>query len=127
MNPLLILPISIGIFWMVHATLHLLGRKESRYTFWLLIIGLLVATGVFFLMAYTAEPPVASRWVLGHVNDGGFVAILLFLECLALWFILGLLELILRSISPQIRPPVGTARDWRCASSLGDTGSSDNV
>ena len=99
MNPLYLLPLCVGIFWMMHATLRLSGRKEAKYTAWVLLAGLPVMAIAFFLSAMAADKPDPSMWASGDVGDGGFGAMLFTMECLGLWILAGSAEIALALIS----------------------------
>lgn len=98
MNPIYLLPLCIGIFWLLHACLRLLGRKEAKYTAWLLLAGLPCMAIAFFLSALAAEEPDPSI-LLGD----GFLPMLFAIECLILWGIAVFAEAILALISSSRR------------------------
>jgi hypothetical protein len=101
MNPFSLLPLCTAVVLVFHVYLHLSARKESRYSFWLLLAGLPALAVAFFLSAVLTKDPDPSRRALGHVGDGGFVAMVLSLECLGLWIVVGFVELALRFIAPR--------------------------
>ena len=70
MNPFCLLPICVGIFWLLHASLRILGREEAKYTAWLLLAGLPVMAVAFFLTGMAAEDPNPSRSSSGIAGGG---------------------------------------------------------
>ncbi|MFC8302924.1 hypothetical protein ACFUCV_04470 [Specibacter sp. NPDC057265] len=98
MSPIYLLPLCVGVFWLLHACLRLLGHKTARYTAWLLLAGLPVMAIAFFLSSMAAEEPDPSV-LLGD----GFLPMLFAMECLFLWSVAGLAETILFLISSSRR------------------------
>ncbi len=98
MSPIYLLPLCVGIFWLLHACLRLLGHKIAKYTVWLLLAGLPVMATVFFLSSMAAKEPDPSI-LLGN----GFLPMLFAMECLFLWSVAGLAETILFLISSSRR------------------------
>ena len=102
MNPFCLLPICVGIFWLLHASLRILGRKEAKYTAWLLLAGLPVMAVAFFLTGMAAEDPNPSRSSSG-IAGGGLAEAILFVECVLLWAVVGFAETILLLITSSRR------------------------
>lgn len=98
MSPFYQLPLYVGIFWLLHACLRLLGRKEAKYTAWLLLAGLPVMAIVFFLTGMAANETDSSGSSSG-LAGGGIVEAMFFVECLILWGVAGFAETILVLIS----------------------------
>lgn len=97
MSPFYQLPLYVGVFWLLHACLRLLGRKEAKYTAWLLLAGLPVMAIVFFLTGMAADEPDSSG--SSGLAGGGIVEAMFFVECLILWGVAGFAETILVLIS----------------------------
>lgn len=107
MNPFCLLPICVGIFWLLHASLRILGRKEAKYTAWLLLAGLPVMAVAFFLTGMADEDPNPSRSSSG-IAGGGLAEMMLFVECVLLWAVAGFAETILVLISSSKSDKVTT-------------------
>jgi len=98
MSPIYLLPLCVGVFWLLHASLRILGRKEAKYTAWLLLAGLPVMAIAFFLTSMAAEEPDPSI-----LFGDGFLPMLFAMECLILWAVAGFAETILLLIASSRR------------------------
>lgn len=87
MSLIYLLPLCVGLFWVLHACLRLLGRKMAKYTSWLLLAGLPIMAIAFFLSSMAAEEPDPSI-LIGDV----FLPMLFAMECLFLWPVAGIAE-----------------------------------
>ncbi|PYI37540.1 hypothetical protein CVS30_14800 [Arthrobacter psychrolactophilus] len=64
------LTLSVGVFWLLHASLRVHSRKEAKYTAWLLLAGLPVMAIAFswrewLLRILTIPDPHQDEWAAG--------------------------------------------------------------
>jgi hypothetical protein len=113
MDQYLLIAICAGSVWLLHAYFRLTGRKESGYTAWLLLAGLPVLAIVLFVSAALAEEPDPSRFAVGHVGDGGLGEMVLSIQTILVWFVVGFAEFILAIFAPKRRNLAGDEASHR--------------